>query len=64
MVQCPSCARPSEPRLICPDCGAPLGAELDLFAALGVPRKLVLDPSELEFTRALFKHERREPDSP
>ena len=34
--------------LICPDCGAPLGAELDFFAALGVPRKLVLDPRELE----------------
>jgi molecular chaperone HscB len=48
MVQCPSCARPSEPRLTCPDCGAPLGAELDLFAALGVPRKLALDPLELE----------------
>ena len=29
-----------EPRLICPECGAPLGAELDFFAALGLPRKL------------------------
>ena len=48
MVQCPSCARPSEPRLTCPECGAPLGAELDLFAALGLPRKLTLDPRELE----------------
>jgi molecular chaperone HscB len=34
--------------LTCPDCGAPLGAEVDLFAALGLPRKLVLDPGELE----------------
>jgi molecular chaperone HscB len=34
--------------LTCPDCGAPLGAEVDLFAALGLPRKLVLDPRELE----------------
>jgi len=48
MVQCPSCARRCEPRLTCPDCGAPLGAEVDLFAALGLPRKLVLDPRELE----------------
>jgi molecular chaperone HscB len=48
MVQCPSCARPSEPRLICAECGAPLGLELDLFGALGLPRKLVLDPDELE----------------
>ena len=48
MVQCPSCARRCEPRLTCPDCGAPLGAEVDLFAALGLPRKLVLDPGELE----------------
>src|ERR1700726_2201877 len=48
MVQCPSCARSSEPRLTCPECGAPLGAEIDLFAALDVPRKLVLDALELE----------------
>src|ERR1700752_3473609 len=48
MLQCPSCARQSEPRLTCPECGAPLGAELDLFAALGVARKLALDPHELE----------------
>lgn len=48
MVQCPSCARLSEPRLTCPQCGAPLGVELDLFAALGLPRKLVLDAGELE----------------
>jgi len=48
MVQCPSCARLSEPRLTCPECGAPLGVELDCFAALGLPHKLVLDPRELE----------------
>ena len=48
MVQCPSCARRCEPRLTCPECGAPLGAEVDLFAALGLPRKLVLDSRELE----------------
>jgi molecular chaperone HscB len=48
MMQCPSCARPSEPRLTCPECGAPLGVELNLFAALGLPRKLVLDSRELE----------------
>ncbi|HVB79748.1 MAG TPA: hypothetical protein VNE82_07320 [Candidatus Binataceae bacterium] len=34
--------------MTCPECGAPLGVELDLFAALGLPRKLILDPHELE----------------
>ncbi|HVA39322.1 MAG TPA: hypothetical protein VNF49_01555 [Candidatus Binataceae bacterium] len=34
--------------MTCPECGAPLGAELDLFAALGVARRLALDASELE----------------
>src|SRR5271170_5846473 len=48
MVQCSSCARLSEPRLTCPECGAPLGAELDCFAALDLRRKLALDPRELE----------------
>ena len=48
MVQCPSCARRCEPRLTCPECGAPLGAELDCFAALGLPRKLALDSRDLE----------------
>ena len=48
MVQCPSCARPCEPRLFCQECGAPLAVELDLFAALGLPRKLRLDVRELE----------------
>lgn len=48
MVQCPSCARPCEPRLTCPGCGSPLGVELDCFAALGLRRKLVIDPGMLE----------------
>jgi molecular chaperone HscB len=48
MVQCPSCARQHEPCPICPDCGAPIAAELDCFAALGLPHKLVIDPSMLE----------------
>jgi molecular chaperone HscB len=48
MVQCPSCARRCEPRLTCPDCGVPLGVELDCFAALDLPRRLVIDPQELE----------------
>src|SRR5229473_3065410 len=34
MARCPSCAREQEPRLICPECGAPLGVVLDCFAAL------------------------------
>jgi len=48
MVQCPSCARPIEPCIICPECAAPIGADLDYFAALGLPRKLQLDPVRLE----------------
>ena len=47
-AQCPACARLQEPRLICSNCGTPLAAELDYFAALGVPRRLTLDPSQLE----------------
>ena len=48
MIQCPSCGRRQEPRLICENCGAPLGAEVDGFAAFSLPRKLVLDTSALE----------------
>lgn|SRR5579875_751783 len=48
MVQCPSCARLSEPRLVCPQCGGPLPAEIDSFAALGLTRKLVIAPAALE----------------
>jgi molecular chaperone HscB len=48
MFKCPSCERDQEPRLLCAQCGAPLGADLDCFAALGVPRKLTLDPAQLE----------------
>ena len=33
---------------MCTQCGAPLGAGLDLFAALGLPRKLAIDPARLE----------------
>ena len=48
MIQCPSCGRRQGPRLICENCGAPLGAEVDGFAAFALPRKLVLDASVLE----------------
>ena len=48
MMQCPSCGRRQGPRLTCEDCGAPLGAEVDGFAAFSLPRKLVLDISTLE----------------
>jgi molecular chaperone HscB len=47
-AQCPSCARPQEPRLFCSNCGSPLAAELDYFAALGLPRRLTLDSGQLE----------------
>lgn len=48
MIKCSSCARVQEPRLLCAECGAPLGAALDLFAALGLARKLTLDLARLE----------------
>jgi len=48
MIECPSCGRRQEPRLACETCGAPLGTELDCFAALGLQRKLVIDSAALE----------------
>jgi molecular chaperone HscB len=48
MVQCPSCARRFPPCLVCPDCGSPIAAELDCFAALGLARRLVIDPAAIE----------------
>jgi molecular chaperone HscB len=57
MIQCPSCGRRQEPRLTCEQCGAPLGADLDCFAALGLPRRLVIDAAALE--RAYHELSRR-----
>ncbi len=48
MIECPSCGRRQEPRLTCADCGSPLAAPLDCFAALGLPRKLTIDLAALE----------------
>lgn len=48
MIRCPSCARQQEPQLLCRDCGAPLAVEVDYFAALGFPRRLTLEPGQLE----------------
>jgi len=48
MVQCSSCARLQEPRLICSECAGPLACSLDCFAALGLARKLQIDQSRLE----------------
>ena len=48
MIECLSCGRRQEPRLICADCGTPLSASLDSFAALGLPRKLSIDLAALE----------------
>jgi len=48
MVQCPSCARVQEPSLVCLRCGSPIAADLDLFAALSLPRKLQIDLPRLE----------------
>jgi molecular chaperone HscB len=48
MIECPSCGRRQEPSLICTECGSPLAAPLDCFAALGLPRKLTIDLEALE----------------
>jgi len=50
MIKCQACDREQQPCLLCAQCGAPLGAGLDLFAALGLPRKLTIDPARLEQT--------------
>jgi molecular chaperone HscB len=47
-AQCPSCARPQEPRLFCSSCGVPLAVELDYFTALGFPRRLRIDLQHLQ----------------
>ena len=48
MIECPSCGRRQEPSLICTECGAPLAAPLDCFAALALPRKLTIELDALE----------------
>jgi molecular chaperone HscB len=48
MIECPSCGTRQEPLLTCAECGAPLAASLDCFAALGLPRGLTIDPDALE----------------
>jgi molecular chaperone HscB len=48
MVRCPKCAETQAPQLCCIKCGAPLGAELDAFAAFGLKRELAIDAAELE----------------
>ena len=50
MIECLSCGRRQEPQLICADCGTPLSASLDCFAALGLPRKLSIALPALERT--------------
>jgi molecular chaperone HscB len=48
MIECLSCGRRQEPSLTCADCGSPLAAPLDCFAALGIPRMLTFDLDALE----------------
>jgi molecular chaperone HscB len=48
MIECLSCGRRQEPSLICAECGSPLAAPLDCFAALGLSRKLTIDLDALE----------------
>lgn len=40
MIECQSCGRRNQARLCCTECGTPLGAALDYFSALGLPRNL------------------------
>jgi molecular chaperone HscB len=48
MIECLSCGRRQEPSLICAECGSPLAAPLDCFAAIGLTRKLTIDLDALE----------------
>jgi molecular chaperone HscB len=48
MIECLSCGRRQEPSLICAECGSPLAAPIDCFAALGLPRQLIIDLDALE----------------
>jgi molecular chaperone HscB len=48
MIECPSCGRRQQPQLLCGECGSPLAADLDCFAALGIPKKLLVDLPSLE----------------
>lgn len=48
MMHCPSCAHAHEPCLVCPSCGAPQPVDLDCFAALDLPRRLLIDPEKIE----------------
>src|SRR5262249_7420405 len=50
VLQCPICRARQTPRLVCDQCGSPIAAELDCFAALGLPRKLTIDLPVLERT--------------
>ncbi len=47
-IRCPSCASAQPAGPVCARCGGPLAPELDLFAALGLARRLVMKPTELE----------------
>jgi len=49
-AQCPACARLQQPRLLCAQCGAPLGVELDYFTALELPRRPLIDETALQRT--------------
>jgi molecular chaperone HscB len=48
MIECPSCGRRQQPSLVCAECGSPLAAPLDCFAALALPRKLTIELDLLE----------------
>jgi molecular chaperone HscB len=48
VIKCSSCETVQQPSLLCAQCGAPIGAALDFFAALGLPRKLAINSTRLE----------------
>jgi molecular chaperone HscB len=47
-MQCPSCGRVQEPRLLCVECQAPVAPDLDYFATLDLPRRLLINSRTLE----------------
>ncbi len=48
MIRCPSCGCEQSEKIVCEQCTGPLPVDLDLFAALGLERRLSLEPAELE----------------
>src|ERR1700732_4776045 len=61
MIECLPCGSRQEPSLICAECGSPLAAPIDCFAALGLPRRLTIDLDAVE-RRFLALSSKMQPD--